>query len=94
MDIRKPDRKNWKTVVPEATSTLNGADFTGNLFICNYLQDARTQVKMFRLDGRFVREVEFPGIGTAAGFGGRPADTETFYTFTSFKPPAESIATT
>ncbi len=89
VDIRKPDRKNWQTVVAQAASTLENADFTGNLLICRYLRDARTQVKMFRLDGRFVREVAFPGIGTALGFSGRPADTETFYTFTSFNVPGQ-----
>jgi len=87
VDIRKPERKQWKTIVPQEASALQTVNYTGNLLICSYLKDARTQVKMFRLDGRFVREVEFPGIGSAAGFGGRPTDTETFYTFTSFNVP-------
>jgi len=90
VDIRNPNRENWKTVVPEAASTLENVGYTGNLLICHYLRDARTQVKMFRLDGRFVREVEFPGIGTALGFGGRPTDTETFFTFTSFNSPGRT----
>jgi len=90
IDIRQPDRKSWKTIVPEAAATLERVNYTGNLLVCHYLKDARTQVKMFRLDGRFVREVDFPGIGTSAGFGGRPADTETFYTFTSFNAPGRT----
>jgi prolyl oligopeptidase len=57
------------------------------LLVCRYLKDARTQVKMFELDGTFVREVEFPGIGTATGFGGKRRDAETFYTFSSFATP-------
>src|SRR5262249_42414261 len=47
----------------------------------------KTQVKMYTLDGTFVREVEFPGIGSASGFHGRRADTETFYSFASFATP-------
>jgi prolyl oligopeptidase len=39
------------------------------------------------MDGSFVREVEFPGIGSAAGFDGRRADTDTFYSFSSFALP-------
>jgi len=31
--------------------------------------------------------VEFPGIGTATGFGGKRTDTETFYSFSSFATP-------
>ena len=44
-------------------------------------------VKVYELDGKFVRDVELPGIGTAGGFGGKRDDTETFYTFTSFATP-------
>ena len=42
---------------------------------------------MFDLDGKFVRDVDLPGIGTAGGFGGKRTDTETFYTFSSFTTP-------
>lgn len=87
IDLRNPDRKNWKEVIPQSTETLRGVGVVGNLFVCNYLKDAYSQVKLFDLKGRVVREVEFPGIGTAAGFGGRQTDTETFFTFSSYATP-------
>jgi len=87
IDIRKPDPKHWKTVVPEAQETLEAVSFVGNLLICEYLQDAKTAVKMYAPDGTFVRDLQLPGIGTASGFGGKRTDTETFYTFTSFTTP-------
>jgi prolyl oligopeptidase len=34
-----------------------------------------------------VRVVDLPGIGTAAGFGGKRTETETFYSFSSFATP-------
>jgi len=40
------------------------------------------------MDGETLREVEFPGIGTADGFIGDRGDTETFYSFSSFALPA------
>ena len=55
--------------------------------MASYLKDARTVVKVFERDGKFVRDVKFPGIGTASGFGGKREDTETFYSFTSFTTP-------
>ena len=42
---------------------------------------------MHDLTGAFVRNVDLPGIGTAAGFGGKRKDKETFYVFTSFISP-------
>ena len=44
-------------------------------------------MKLFTPDGKFIREVELPGIGTAGGFGGKRTDTETFYSFSSFATP-------
>ncbi|MEO6812204.1 MAG: prolyl oligopeptidase family serine peptidase, partial [Isosphaeraceae bacterium] len=60
----------------------------GGHLIASYLKDAHTQVKVFELDGTFMRDVEFPGLGTASGFGGKRIDKETFYAFTSYTTPA------
>jgi prolyl oligopeptidase len=87
IDTLNPDRKNWKEIIPQASETLEGVSLVGDHFIASYLKDARTQVKLFDLKGKFVREVELPGIGTAAGFGGKRKDAETFYAFTSFTTP-------
>lgn len=86
--LGNPGRDQWETIIPEAEATLQGVGLTGNLLVANYLKDARTQIKMFDVKGKFVREVELPGIGTAAGFGGRREDTETFYVLTSFATPS------
>ena len=64
IDMRKPEPDNWKEIIPQATENLHGVDLVGNCSCAHYLKDARTQVKMYTLDGTFVREVEFPGIGT------------------------------
>jgi prolyl oligopeptidase len=90
MDIRKPERKEWKTIVPQAESTLEQVHYVGNQLVCLYLKDAHTQVKMHRPNGDFVRELDLPGLGTARGFEGRPRDTETFYGFDSFNVPGRT----
>jgi prolyl oligopeptidase len=87
IDLRHPEREHWKEIIPEAENALESVGVVGNMFVCQYLKDARTQIKLFGMDGRFVREVEFPGIGSANGFGGRRKDTETFYSFSSFALP-------
>ena len=71
IDTRKPDREHWREIIPQAEETLSSVGFVGNLFVAHYLKDAKTQIKMYAADGDFVREVEFPGIGTASGFGGK-----------------------
>jgi prolyl oligopeptidase len=87
IDTRTPDKKFWKTIVPETKETLESVHLVGNLFVCSYLQDAKTLVKIHELTGAFVRAVDLPGIGTADGFGGKRGYTETFYSFSSFATP-------
>jgi len=87
IDLKKPARENWTQVIAETDNAMDGVGIVGNMFVCSYLKDAKTQIKLHSMDGTFVREVEFPGIGTAAGFDGRRKDTETFYSFSGFAVP-------
>ena len=87
IDVTKPERANWKEIIPEAPETLAGVSVVNDQFICSYMKDARSQVKIFTLAGAFVREVPLPGIGSAGGFGGKRTDKETFYSFTGYTSP-------
>ncbi len=87
IDITQPARAQWKEIIREAPETVVGVSVVNNRFAISYLKDARTQVKIFELDGRFAREVTLPGLGSAGGFGGKRHDSETFYSFTSFTTP-------
>ena len=87
IDLRKPERQNWQEIIPQAQETLMEVGFVGDQFVASYLKDVRPQVKIFSKQGRFLREVRFPGIGSVAGFRGKRADKETFYTFASFAAP-------
>ena len=86
IDVSAKD-KMWQEVIPQATETLGGVDFINNQFVASYLKDAYTNIKIYDLNGKFVRNVELPGIGSASGFGGKRYDTETFYTFSSYNAP-------
>jgi prolyl oligopeptidase len=86
IDSTQPE--TWQEIIPQAPETLENISLLNNQFVANYLQDAHTVIKIFTLEGSFVREVELPGIGSAGGFGGKRYDQETFYTFTSFTSPS------
>ncbi|HEY9642997.1 MAG TPA: prolyl oligopeptidase family serine peptidase [Coleofasciculaceae cyanobacterium] len=87
IDLATPDPSHWRELIPEASETLEGVGVLNYQFVASYLKDAHTQVKIFNLDGTYVREVALPGLGSAGGFGGKRQDTETFYSFTSFTTP-------
>lgn len=87
IDVASPEKSNWKEIVPESQDTLTSAGIVGNMIVGRYLKDARTAVQFYSLSGEPVRSVDFPGIGSASGFGGKQDDTETFYSFSSFAVP-------
>ncbi|HMP60371.1 MAG TPA: prolyl oligopeptidase family serine peptidase, partial [Gemmatales bacterium] len=87
VDIRKPARDNWQEVIAEAKDNLRSVQYVGGLFVCSYLRDASSHIKVYRPNGKFVRDVTLPGIGSAGGFSGKSTDLETFYTFSSFATP-------
>ncbi len=88
MSLAQPGRSHLTEIIPAETETLRSATILNEQFVASYLKDATTRVKILSLEGKFVRDVEFPGIGTAAGFRGRPSDYETFYSFSSYDTPS------
>ena len=86
IDTAKRDVE-MREIIPQTAETLESVSYVGGRFLATYLKDAHTQAKVFNKDGRLLSEVAFPGLGTAVGFNGKPYDTETFYSFTSYTAP-------
>ena len=87
IDITKPARSQWREVIPQTADRLQGVGLVNDQFVAFYLKDARTEVKIHDLQGKLVRHVELPGIGSAGGFAGKRTESETFYSFTGFTTP-------
>ena len=87
IDLNATPSDQWKTIIPESKETLRSVSHIGGLFIANYLKDARTEIRRFKIDGSSLPPVKLPGLGTATGFGGKSNQNETFYYFTSFTSP-------
>jgi prolyl oligopeptidase len=87
IDVSKPAESAWREVVGESTDTLANAHIVGDRLIVEYLKDARSVVRVNTLQGKLVREIALPGIGSVSGFTGKRGDTETFFSFTGFTTP-------
>lgn len=85
-DFSNPAPETWKDLIPETESVMTARTAGGKIFT-EYTVDVKSQIKQFTLDGKFEREVELPGIGSAGGFGGKHDDKEIYYSFTSFTYP-------
>jgi prolyl oligopeptidase len=87
IDVRSPKRNAWKTIIPAGSEALQGASLVGSQLIVTRLHDVHSVATAYDLEGRKVRDVALPGIGSAFGFGGFPEDAKTYYYFTSFTVP-------
>lgn len=86
--METPAPENWTDLIPAAKEVLAGVSHIGQRLIANYTKDARSLVKIFDENGKFLSNLDNEVIGSIGGFAGEPEDVETFYTVTSYITPA------
>lgn len=87
IDPKKPANSNWKIIIPEKAEALQSVGTGGGFLFTEYLKDASTRAYQHSYDGKQIREIVLPGIGTASGFGSERTDNEFFYSYSSFATP-------
>ncbi|WP_264535936.1 prolyl oligopeptidase family serine peptidase [Flavobacterium sp. N1736] len=86
VDFSNPKPENWKDFIAEAKDILSPST-GGGYFFANYIKDAVSFVQQYDYNGKLVREIKLPAIGTAGGFGGKKHDKILYYTFTNYTTP-------
>jgi prolyl oligopeptidase len=93
IDIDKPGREYWETIIPESSDILESVKLAGGQFVAIYLSDAYHQIRRFDKLGNPIGEIELPGIGSILSLNGilnlfgNPEDDELFFTYHSFVHP-------
>jgi len=77
----------WKTVVPEGQDVIDEWSIVGGKIYVNRLKDVKTETAVYTFDGKPAGKVEYEGIGSASGIGGRTTDRYAFFDFASFIVP-------
>ncbi|NGX82876.1 prolyl oligopeptidase family serine peptidase [Aequorivita sp. KMM 9714] len=86
VDAANPAPENWKDLIPETENVLTPSTGGGSIF-ANYMVDAVSKVKQYDYDGKLIREIKLPGVGTAGGFGTKKEEKELYYSFTNYVTP-------
>ncbi len=87
IDLSRPGQPDWREIIPESSRTLETVVVAHDCLVAGYLEHAYSRVDMFRKDGRHIRTLDLPGIGTVAGFSGKVGERESFYAYTGFTTP-------
>ncbi|MBV9947873.1 MAG: S9 family peptidase, partial [Myxococcales bacterium] len=88
VDPAHAERAAWTEIVPErADATLEGAGIVGHALSLVYLKDVVTELELRDEDGKPIRTIELPGIGSSGGLAGNVDDDLAYYAFQSFTYP-------
>ena len=86
--IDKPQPEHWQEVIPETENVLS-VSTAGNYIFATYMVDALSQVKQYDYNGKLIRQITLPALGTASGFYAKKGETHTYYTFTNYAYPPQ-----
>jgi len=87
VDAADPKRENWKEIIPQSDAVLQNTSIFGEQLFTQYQKNASSQLRVFDLNGKLLRDVPTPGIGTVAGIGGKWNEKQAFFDFQSFTVP-------
>jgi len=87
IDTRHPERARWREIIPQGPDVLDGVQIIHDTFVANSMHDASSRLRLFAHDGRFVKDLPLPTLGSIGGISGERKDDEMFYAFTSFLYP-------
>ena len=85
-DLHRPGIGDWTELIGEQGDVLSGASVINRQLVLTYQKDAADRASLYGLDGKLIRDVQLPGVGSV-GFTGNEREPECFYTFTSFTVP-------
>ena len=87
VDLKHPERENWVEIMPTSESVMESSSLVaGNLYV-QFLDQVQSKVTVYDTQGKKVRDIQFPSLGTVSGIGGEWDSNEAFYTFSTYHIP-------
>lgn len=88
VDPKNPDVKNWKPFLNESESVIQSAQIAYGMVYVQTLEKAQSVGSFYSYEGKLIKTLGLPGLGTINGFSGDIEDPVAYYGFTSFTYPS------
>lgn len=88
INVNSLDIGNWIDVLPEKKDVLESCALAGGKIIASYIEDVKSKVEVYNLDGEKLHQLNLPTLGTVGGISSSLKESTAFYTFTSFTVPS------
>ncbi|NQZ27459.1 MAG: S9 family peptidase [Colwellia sp.] len=86
VNAKAPASKNWTDFIAETEYVLS-ASTGGGYFFTEYMVDAISKVYQYDYQGKQVREINLPGVGSSSALEGSKDETTLYYSFSNYKTP-------
>jgi prolyl oligopeptidase len=91
VDAKNPAPNNWKDLIPETENVISPTTGGGFIF-ANYMKNAISEVIQYDYNGKKIRKIELPGLGSAGGFGGKTKEKTLYYGFSNYTTPSSTFS--
>lgn len=76
-----------ETIIPESSKTLESVSCFGEKLFCLYMEDAKSKVEIYSLQGELLGELPLPSICSITEFKGNFSNNLIHFTLSSFNTP-------
>jgi len=88
IDLKNPAEENWKELIAEREQVIEGITRAGSNYLVKYLKDVASYVEIVDVKtGKFIREMELPGLGSVGGINGEKESNDVYFSFSNYITP-------
>ena len=86
-DIKNPTPEHWKDLIAETQNVLTPV-VAGKYILAHYMKDAISQVKQYDFEGKLIRDIKLPALGTVTLNSAKEEESESYFSFENFYTPS------
>lgn len=85
--LGSPGPATWRDVIPQQKGVIEDLVVVDGKLVINVMENAYARLFVHEADGRLIKEIELPGLGSVDDISGRPAAPLLLFTYSSFAYP-------
>ncbi len=86
IDVNNPTAPP-RVIIPEGPHVMQTVISASYNFVCNFMENASSRLKIYSRRGAFISDIKIEGIGTVDQLSGDNKDQNLFYSLTTFTSP-------
>jgi prolyl oligopeptidase len=85
-DVSDPGIRSWQNFIPERPEVLSVIT-SGGYFFAHYMKDALSLIEQYDVQGKKIRTLDLPGLGSVSLNGSKKEEKITYYSFSNYVTP-------